>query len=271
MSLVPPGAFGTMIRSGRSKVTPVPWARATDGAASAAARSWRLCMMSLPVLSFSRRAAAACRIRGWSHPRAAARQAAGGPETRRGRGLQTRSAPRGNSVTRSRYQVASVAAHHFLEDRGRRVQGQVQPGHQRDRPGTVVRRERLGVGLGQRRDLAPLGQPAAPGDVQHDEVDCIGGQQIAERDGARQRLAAADRHVRVCRRRSASARASSILAMGSSAQNTPYSSSARQMRIAAVGIHMLCNSAITSIRSPTASLILRNGSRPALRSSSVIT
>jgi hypothetical protein len=76
--------------------------------------------------------------------------------------------------------------------------------------------------------------------------------------------------VRVGRRRSAWACASSIFAMESSAQKAPTSSSARQVRVAVWVDHMLRSSPITSTRPPTARPILRKGSTPAVSSSRVI-
>ncbi len=78
------------------------------------------------------------------------------------------------------------------------VQHQMRRRPQRHRADGVVAGERQVGGVGHRRDLAPLGQAAAPGEVGHDDVGGALLDPRPEAEAGEDPLALADRDRRVC-------------------------------------------------------------------------
>ncbi len=171
----------------------------------------------------------------------------------------------GSAVTSSRVPAAPERADALLDHRVRQVHREVRRGRVDDRARAVVRRDRALEGLGERGDLARLGDARRPS------------RRRRSRSGRRRgRSGRGTRGGRSASRRRRSARASRAAPRrarrGSRRAPDPRSRRGRTRRARAAIRHAAgtsqseCSSAITSIAGPTAARIFRNGSSARSRS-----
>ena len=178
-------------------------------------------------------------------PRAAARVPRPGPVG----GVIMPASTTGSSVTSSVYHPVAERAHVLLQDRVGSVQRQVRPGGVDDRPGAVVRRDRPLEGLGEGGNLAGLGDPADPAEIERSRPA-----RRPRRSGRGTRASPrASRRRRAVSRWSPAprpARRRLSTRTGSSIQYGANGSSAWAIRHAAGTSHSPCRSIMTSICMP---------------------
>ena len=129
---------------------------------------------------------------GRGHPAAAQSQAAVRDRARPGWWRQESVLDRRHVCYEVAIEAVQERAHHFLDQRIRQVEREVDRRHEDDRTHAVVRRHRPLVGIGEGGDLARLGEPAAPPHVEHHIVDGLCLEEPAKCGARTQRFATDD-------------------------------------------------------------------------------